>query len=79
MPVKIEFSTANAEFADDGHAAIAHTLRLLADHIEVGPYVDDNPHHPVVVRPTGVIRDANGNRIGKWLATIDAEQEGNDQ
>ena len=72
MPVKIEFSTANAAFADgNGDAEIASILRYIARHC----FADGEGFN----RPdAGPIRDLNGNTIGQWSATIAAEQEESD-
>jgi hypothetical protein len=71
MPVKIEFETTNAAFADGGMSEVARRLRMIADRCEgSGTLVD------VLSQLTkSPIFDANGNRIGSWSATIDAEQE----
>lgn len=66
MGVKIEFSTANAAFGEWGRDEIARILRDLAERFE---------------RPgdqSGIIRDLNGNTIGQWSATIDADAPGED-
>lgn len=64
MPVKIEFSTANAAFADGGLAEVSTILRQIADSCERD-----------VLPKGGAVRDTNGNTIGQWSATIDAETE----
>lgn len=64
MAVKIEFETSNAEFADNGYQAVAQILRDIADSCENG-----------FGFKSGKVRDLNGNRIGSWKATIDAEDE----
>jgi hypothetical protein len=59
--MQLNFETANAAFADGhGHAEAARILHDIAERV-------DNGHE------TGVIRDINGNTIGRWSLTIDAE------
>jgi hypothetical protein len=65
MPVKIEFSTANAAFADGGLAEVVAVLREIADQIETDTCFPEGSY----------IKDRNGNRIGKMTATIDADEE----
>lgn len=68
MPVKIEFATDGAAFADDREHEIFRVLRSIGDQLQTAALVGD------LGRPF-VIRDSNGNTIGRWEATIDAEQE----
>ena len=64
MAVKIEFETSNGMFDDGGGGAaeIDLILRKISEAYSNGSNA-------------GAIRDLNGNRIGSWSATIDAEDE----
>lgn len=50
---KIEFRTGNAAFEDNAGLEVARILRELSDKAEHGEL-------------EGLIRDVNGNTIGKW-------------
>ena len=69
MPVKIEFETSNAAFRYGHGDEIASILRDIADVLEDHGLPDPKRDLPQI------IQDSNGNRIGQWSATIDAEQE----
>ena len=64
MPVKIEFETRNDAFAEGGRKEVALILLAILDKYELQA-VDG-----------GLVRDGNGNTIGSWQATVDAEQKG---
>lgn len=62
--LKIEFHTKNAAFADgNGQSEAAHIVRAISELIILG-------------QESGPVRDSNGNAIGEWSLTIDADQEG---
>lgn len=54
---KLEIETGNAAFDDAPLLEVARILRKLADEAEQSDGADHGG---------GVIRDANGNRVGKW-------------
>ena len=64
MAVKIEFETSNAVFEADGYNEVVLILRRIADTCE----------RSGLGSAGGTIRDSNGNRIGDWVATIDADE-----
>jgi hypothetical protein len=68
MPVSIEFSTANAAFAEATTGEVARVLCELARTFRDMPRACGVGH-------SGTIRDSYGNTIGRWSATIDAEDE----
>ena len=74
MAVKIEFETSNAAFAGtdpsflSGEDEVAMILRTIADKIQ----------NAGIGSGGGTIRDSDGNRIGSWSATIDAEESADD-
>ena len=58
----VKLNTENDAFGDgNGGAEIARILRRLADAIEDG---SSGP---------GTLNDANGNRVGSWTLSIDAQ------
>ena len=64
MPVKIEFATTNEAFAEGGWSDVAVILRQIADSCERASEAIGGP-----------VRDINGNTVGAWSASIDAEPE----
>lgn len=54
---KIEFETDNAAFEDMQTEEVARILREIADKVENGSFSF----------ACGVVRDYNGNTVGKWL------------
>lgn len=60
MIFRVYFDTNNAAFEPSNGAEIARILRDIADKIET---------HDVRPDDCGPIRDANGNRVGSWIAT----------
>ena len=60
-PVKIEFKTSNADFAEDGRETV-ESAAARGD--------QEDPQRP---RPRHG-KDFNGNSVGTWLATIDTKE-----
>lgn len=60
---KLQFRTDNAAFADHMSFEIAEILREIAN--RVGPM----PPNILAEGDHGIIRDSNGNAIGKWSYT----------
>lgn len=56
MAFKMEFSTGNAAFEEDGNYEIARILRKVADQVILG-------------ETEGIARDINGNTVGEWSLT----------
>lgn len=61
--VKIEFDTINAAFEDCPPFEAARIIRETAEKIEIMEYNGR-------LSDGGIIRDANGNRIGQWSASL---------
>lgn len=52
----VHVDTTNAAFAEDPNGELARILRHVAERVEAGA-------------PSGVIRDTNGNRVGRWTVS----------